>query len=252
MKGEFQGKLALISKWLEKDCGRVLDVGCSSGYFSNYLLTKSKEVYAIDTEKDSIEFAKDHYKDVKFNWASIEKAPYPKEYFDTIVALDVIEHCKDDKKAIWEIKRILKRGGRLILSVPYKGPLEKFDIENVSFNFPNLTKLFVMITYKLSRTGKYKSWRDMYRANFENSPHHRHYNALEISRLLGRQFRVTRLRRAGGLLFALLRTIDVLFLMSGKLRPLRRVTINIMNYDYLIDYGPFSYSLILEVKKLLK
>ncbi len=149
MKGGFQGKLALISKWLGEDCGRVLDVGCSSGYFSNHLLTKSKEVYAIDINKDVIEFAKDHYKDVKFSWVSIEKAPYPKEYFDTIVALDIIEHCKNDKKAIGEIKRILKRGGRLILSVPYRGPLDKFDIENVSFNFPNLTKLFVMKAFPL-------------------------------------------------------------------------------------------------------
>jgi len=51
--------------------------------------------------------------------------------FDLVIASDVLEHVYDDQKAIFEIHRILKVGGRAILTVPQKDNL-KITIEDLT------------------------------------------------------------------------------------------------------------------------
>ena len=40
------------------------------------------------------------------------------ETFDVVAAFDVVEHCEDDALAVAELTRVLRPGGRLLLSVP--------------------------------------------------------------------------------------------------------------------------------------
>lgn len=51
--------------------------------------------------------------------------PYREKCFDLVSALDVLEHLKEDKLAIDEISRILKKDGYLILTVPHQ--MKYFD-----------------------------------------------------------------------------------------------------------------------------
>ncbi len=51
--------------------------------------------------------------------ADLIKLPYRDESFDFVSALDVLEHIKDDKSAISEISRILKRKGIAVITVPH-------------------------------------------------------------------------------------------------------------------------------------
>jgi SAM-dependent methyltransferase len=44
--------------------------------------------------------------------------PFCSSYFELIVAAEILEHIKDDRVALREWSRVLKRGGRLILTVP--------------------------------------------------------------------------------------------------------------------------------------
>ncbi len=44
--------------------------------------------------------------------------PFPDAVFDVVAAFDVVEHCEDDALAVAELTRVLRPGGRLLLSVP--------------------------------------------------------------------------------------------------------------------------------------
>lgn len=55
----------------------------------------------------------------------ITKLLYDSETFDIVIANHVLEHVPDDKKALNEIYRVLKHGGRAILQVPYSTIIEE-------------------------------------------------------------------------------------------------------------------------------
>jgi len=52
--------------------------------------------------------------------ASILDLPFPDMSFDSVTALEVIEHLhrNEQRQAVNELKRVLKRGGRLVVSIP--------------------------------------------------------------------------------------------------------------------------------------
>lgn len=53
--------------------------------------------------------------------ADITDIPFEDNSFDTLICIHVLEHIQDDRKAIQEIHRVLKKGGKAILAVPTYG-----------------------------------------------------------------------------------------------------------------------------------
>lgn len=90
---------------------KILDDGCCNGSFI-YEKHKEKEIYGIDIKKMNIlnRGAKE------FKIASSTKIPYKKDSFDCVVFAGVIQYIKDYKKSFLEIKRVLKKDGRLIIA----------------------------------------------------------------------------------------------------------------------------------------
>ena len=99
-----------------------MNVGCGDGHFETFLKKNYKEVYGIDVNENDIQIAKflNPEKSVKHLVGSVYKLPFKPNYFDCVVATEVLEHLDDDKTAIKEIYRILKKRGKLIITVPYK------------------------------------------------------------------------------------------------------------------------------------
>lgn len=95
--------------------GKILDVGCGTGK-NIETFSKLGECWGIDTSPDAIAFCKKRgiEKVIKGN---IEKIPFPKQSFNVITALDVLEHV-DDSKSLKEIYRVLKSNGIIIITVP--------------------------------------------------------------------------------------------------------------------------------------
>lgn len=101
---------------------RVLDVGCGLGQYSKYLTKKGVQVIAIDIdnpikEKNGFIFCK----------ASGDALPFKDKSFDTVLIFDVLEHIKNDEKALSELQRVAKR---IIGSVPNKDDesLHKYNL----------------------------------------------------------------------------------------------------------------------------
>lgn len=111
---------------------RILDVGCSYGWFEKFVGNKAKEVIGIDLCKKDLEIAKKEIreKNVKFEKGSVlDLGKFKGNYFDVVVMFDVIEHIpkNTEKKALKKIKRVLKKDGKLLLSTPASNFSNFFD-----------------------------------------------------------------------------------------------------------------------------
>lgn len=111
-------KARLIEKLLGRErISRLLDIGCGGGYMLSRLENHCDEVFGVDLSPEAIQFAKGFTR-AELLVSSAEKLPFKDGEFDCIVSTDVFEHIPDDKKAILEVKRVLRRGGKLILYTP--------------------------------------------------------------------------------------------------------------------------------------
>lgn len=98
---------------------KVLDIGCATGYFAKVLNRKKCEVWGVDGNKNSVEIAKKYTKKaIVRNFEDTKTLPFPKKYFDYVVLLDVIEHLCFPENILRVAKQHVKRGGKLIISVP--------------------------------------------------------------------------------------------------------------------------------------
>lgn len=100
--------------------GKILEVGCGIGNFTDTLKNYG-QVYAIDVNKKYLnEISKIVGSHVKIGYGDIEKNKYffKNEKFDCIICLNVLEHIKDDRVALKNMRKLLKMGGHLILLVP--------------------------------------------------------------------------------------------------------------------------------------
>ena len=67
----------------------------------------------------------------------IHKMPFEDNTFDVILCNHVLEHVDDDKKAMKEIKRVMKKEGFAILQVPFYYPIPNNTLEDISIISPS-------------------------------------------------------------------------------------------------------------------
>lgn len=125
-----------FSKHLRKG-GRFLDIGCGVGM--NFVAEIADEVCGVDLAPKRLGKAKEIYDEVSV--ASLLELPYPDNFFDAIVSVDVIEHIPAEVKnrAIDEMLRVLKSGGRMVhvLDLDSQKPLYRW-----AMGFPDLWKKY--------------------------------------------------------------------------------------------------------------
>lgn len=112
-----------VSKLIEPVEGEVLDIGCADGVFSRVILDKSraKKLIGIDVLKTSIAWAKNHWqkeKKMEFQVGDAHNLNFNDSSFSAVVCLEVLEHVRNPRKALKEIKRVLEKKGYAIFLVP--------------------------------------------------------------------------------------------------------------------------------------
>ncbi len=116
---------------------KVLDLGCGNGRFSQYL--EHVDYTGIDFSEKMIEEAKKRFPDKRFLVGSALDLPLKDESFDKIYGIAVFHHIPSHKyriKALLEMKRVLKPGGFLFLTVWDMWKTHQFFcIKNLFFNF---------------------------------------------------------------------------------------------------------------------
>lgn len=121
--------------------GDILENGCGLGLYLKHLAPLGGRLVGLEYELERAQVAKSVTDQIL--GAAGEDLPFPPSSFDLILSNEVIEHVVDDGKAIQEMVRTLKPGGRIVLFCPNRGyPFETHGIYwQGKYHFGN--KLFI-------------------------------------------------------------------------------------------------------------
>ena len=115
--------------------GKILEIGSGIGNISKFFIQNNQEIVLSDLRDNYCAILKQKFNNpvIKIDLVSDN---FDAEYahligtFDSVFALNVVEHIKDDLQAIANCKKLLKDGGNLIILVPaYQFLFNNFDVE---------------------------------------------------------------------------------------------------------------------------
>ncbi len=175
-------------QWLDFPLGRFLDYGCGPCGLLDAVSDHCDECHGVDVDIDKIEQAQAKHPEFKLGVIGLDgKTDFPDEYFDTIAIVEVIEHVPDEAATLAELIRILKPGGKLLLTTPHRGWFAFLDTGNFKFVFPRLHRF---IHLRLSGGKKHYEQRFIRGADKGmvgdismsdgRKPWHRHYKPAQI------------------------------------------------------------------------
>ena len=97
----------------------ILEIGCSSGNLINEIKSNSNNYYiGSDVLKKSVKKIAEKHENTPFVIFDILKNPFPENFCNTVIMLNVLEHIGNDVKALNEANKLLCDNGLLILEVP--------------------------------------------------------------------------------------------------------------------------------------
>ncbi len=99
---------------------RALDIGTGTGQLAIYLARAGFSVTAVDLSEKMItkagEYAQTHHLDIDFQVQDAERLSFAENTFDVVVARNLLWTLPHPDRALTEWRRVMKPGGRLIVS----------------------------------------------------------------------------------------------------------------------------------------
>lgn len=102
--------------------GKVLEIGTGSGYGVEIIAPQTEEFVTVDKFETDIVHS-DAFKNNNVRFIQMNIPPLlniPSDTFDFVITFQVIEHIPKDSEFLKEINRVLKKGGKLIVTTPNK------------------------------------------------------------------------------------------------------------------------------------
>lgn len=106
-----QKRIEIVSEYIKRyapSAPRILSIGCGNGEAESHL---EGNVCGLDTHLVS-------HAPIDITQGSVEDIPFPSESFDVVFLGELIEHLYDIHSAMKEIRRVLRKGGILVLTTP--------------------------------------------------------------------------------------------------------------------------------------
>lgn len=114
--------LEKIAEFGKKIRGRILDIGCGDGRISLTVAGEGRVMIGLELARRRVERAREKFAGEKqqgyFCQGDAEDLPFRAGVMDGIILTEVLEHVPDDNKVLRELIRVLKPGGRVIISLP--------------------------------------------------------------------------------------------------------------------------------------
>lgn len=97
---------------------KVLECACGTGLLSGAIAKKCKKLIATDFSPKMLKKASEkhkEYKNIEFKICDILKLDFPNDTFDVVVAANVIHLLDEPYKALSELDRVCRKGGKIII-----------------------------------------------------------------------------------------------------------------------------------------
>lgn len=118
--------------------GRHLDLGCNDGELLDGLLrTTALDAVGVDANSEVVHRAAERRLPVARTdrWGRL---PFADATFSSATVLDVLEHVPDEVDVLRELRRVLRPGAVVVLSVPARHAFSCLDPDNIKLRFPGV------------------------------------------------------------------------------------------------------------------
>lgn len=112
----FQRSLLAYRAAAERIGGDVLEIGTGTGYGIEIVAPRSRSFITIDKNAPSADLPQ--LPQVEFHEATVPPLAFEACSFDFVISFQVIEHVRQDIDLIREVKRVLRPGGKFIVTTP--------------------------------------------------------------------------------------------------------------------------------------
>ncbi len=114
---------------------RVLDLGCGAGWFTAALAGHGCAAIGVDIAERALERARETAPDADLRLLGDDGTlPVGHGEIDLVWCSEVIEHVPDAAGLLGEVRRVLRPGGRLLLTTPAHGPLRRVLLAALRFD----------------------------------------------------------------------------------------------------------------------
>lgn len=149
-------RYAQVVKLVPRVSKRVLDIGCGDGVLLS--LIGDHHLYGVDLDQASLDYAATRIK-ARLIKAAAESLPFKSNYFDLVIATEIIEHLAKPEIMLREIKRVLKPRGRVILTTPVKSAAGLTDkLHHQEFSPDDLKQLCAGYFRRIKITTSHPQW----------------------------------------------------------------------------------------------
>ena len=111
----FQRSILAYYKAAELVSGDVLEIGTGMGYGVEVVAPAADKYVTIDK---SCAYNVELPANAEFRQMTVPPLDFADESFDYVISFQVIEHIKNDKEFVAEVSRVLRKGGKFIVSTP--------------------------------------------------------------------------------------------------------------------------------------
>ncbi len=96
----------------------ILDHGCGDGVLCGMLSRRGGRVFGVDNSKTALRYAlkRTAGSGIRYQGGSVYQLPYKSGAFDCVISTQVIEHLAEPERLLGEIRRVLKTGGRAVIT----------------------------------------------------------------------------------------------------------------------------------------